>query len=591
MATEENNGQWSYQTTNAALLGELPTASFYQELLIENRLGRSVFVMRHKGCVETIPSTGSCGGYDPILVVKVVTRNVKATAEGVFTRHLGDLSGRTLERFEIRLSQLLERPAFIEALGWSVGLQADTEALKSVNPIYNEAFLDKVIQNMQSDLSTGRSCPVNLYVNLHDPKVTALHLNINGQLLGVKVNHFKDQEEICAVTVRKDGNNENTSVSTFNIPPRYWEGDKLQCFTVNLAGNDWILGSDRTKVQNLMTKILEENQAKYTKSELETQILITTREKEAEITKLKREIELLKTEISLNKHETGNLKTEISQNDNEIRKSATIAEAESKIKIAELEAETAKYKAKTDKISAENETLQKKIQLEQDRIKDEMNFRTFEHKERSERYKSDAEMFSSSADIMKALAVAIPAIITILLLIRTPSNSGGTKVIQAMCDPYYKPPVGLAADLTCMFGSALTTYPCFTGIAALAVLAGTLYVGKKIYDKYREGYSFPEMVSEFAGRIKETAVKVATGIGNTVVAVAKTVKKAAGRICETVKSAASCVGNFVSTVIDKVKTTAGRVIDTVKTVASSVINKAGSLFRKACNGICSWLFG
>lgn len=589
MATEENSSQWSFQTTNAALVGELPTASFYQELLIDNRLGRSVFVMRHRGCVETIPSTGSCGGYDPLLVVKVVSRNVKATAEGVFTRHLGDLSGRTLERCEIRLSQLLAGPVFIEALGWSVGLQADTEALKSVNPIYNDSFLDKVIQNMQSDLSTGRSCPVNLYVNLHDPKVTALHLNINGQLLGVKVNHFKDQEEICAVTVRKDGNNSNTSVSTFNIPPRFWEGDKLQCFTVNLAGNDWILGSDRIKVQNLITKTLEENQAKYTKAELETQVLITTREKEAEIAKLKREIDLMKAEASLNKHETDNLKTELSQNDNDVRKSATMAEAEAKIKIAELEAETAKNKAEYEKISAENETLQKRIQLEQDRIKDEMNFRTFEHKERTERYKSNAESFSSTADIVKALAVAIPAIITIFLFIRHPGNSEGAKVFRLFVDPHYVPPVGLTCNLFGMFGTTLASSPWFTGIAALAVLAGTIYVGKKLYDRFK--FTLPEAVSNLAGRVKETAKKVCKCIGKTVTTVAKTVKNAAGRIYETVKNVASCAGNFISTVIDKVKTTAGRVIDTVKTVASSVINKAGSLFRNVCNGICSWLFG
>lgn len=568
MANETSSGQWTYQSSNTALIGELPTASFYQELVIDNRLGRSIFVMRHEGCVETIPSTGSCGGYDPVVVVKVLPRNVQATAEGVYTRHLGDLSGRTLERYEVRLSQLLSGPIFIESLGWSVGLQADTEALKSVNPNFNDSFIDKVVQGMQSDLSSGRSCPVNLYVNLHDPKVTALHLNINGQLLGVKVNHFKDQEEICAVTVRKDGSNNHTAFSTFNIPPRYWEGDKLSCFTVNIAGNDWILGTDRIKIQELITKNLEENQAKYTKTELETQVLISTREKEAEIAKLKKEIELLKTEFSLNKHETNNLKTELSQNDNEVRKSATMAEAESKIRIAELEAETAKYKAKTEKITAENETLQKKIQLEQDKIKDEINFRTSMHKERSERYRSEADNFSSTADILKALAVAIPAIISIVLLFR-PAASNTSKILQMFLSSHAAPPVGYANELFGMFGVSLTMSSVFTGIAALAVLTGTLYLGKQFYEFRRSGYTIPEMFSDIAGRIDGTFQ----------------------RVSDTAKIVFERISESTSSIIDSLKCTAGRAIDSVKSVTSAIINKAGSLFRKAYNGICSWIFG
>ena len=579
MATPESDAsEWRYTNTSAALAGELTTASFYQELLIDNRLGRTIFVMRHAGYVESIPSTNPCGGFNPVLVVKVVDRCIQATSQGGCTRHLGDPSGRTLETYEIKLSQLLSGPVFVPGLGWSMGLQPNAEALKSVNPAYNDKFLDKVMQDLRSDLSSGRSSPVNLYVNLHDPKVTTLHLNLNGQLLGVKVNHFQEQEEICAITIRKDSSDRNESLSTFNIPSRYWEGDKLQCFQVQLNGTDWILGSNREKVQDLIKKKLEEDRSRYTKNELETQILISTREKEDEIARLNRLIDLMKNESDLTKKETSNLKTEIGQNDKEVRKSAAQAEAEAKVKIAELEAETAKIKADAAKIAEENETLRKKIQLEQDRIKDEADMRTSMHKERSERYKHEADNFESFAAILKALAVAIPAIISLYLLFSGKNQSSG--IMHMFTNPGSVPPVGLLSSLYDMFGSALSSSSFLPGIVTIAILGASLLGGYGLYKLFRKVFSSSYTPDDTAGRIKEVVEDVKDFVKEKTSNFIDTVKDAAGRIVETVKKVATGV-----------KELAGRVVSGVASCVRGIVHGAKSLFSKVHNGICSWLFG
>lgn len=519
---------FSKEQVNTALASGLANANFYQELVIENRLGHTLFVMRYPGRVESVPSTNSTNGSNPLVEVKVLPRNYQTTSPYGYSSNITDPRGRILERYLVKLEQLQQGPVFIRELGWSMGLQNDTEALKSVNPYSDQYYALEVTQRMRSDFSNGRSCAAYVYVNLHDTSITTLYLELNGQLLGTKVNHYADQEEICALSLRREGRLNDDSVTTYIIPPSSWQDDDIKCFQAIVEGRTWTFGTDKTKVFEQIQKDREELESRYTRKELDTQIEIATKTRDLEIANLKRQIALMKDESALARMNTSNLKSELDLSNADFRKTQEQILSEQKLEIARLEAETAKYKAEAEKATMVNKTVQEELQLEQEKLKRETERRALDVKARADSYANVAQNMSSTSTMLKALAVAVPVIVSFLLWLKSPSSS--SKLVQTL------------------------------GIASTAPVA--------VFDGLVSGTSW-------FGR--------GFGCFNSVSSVIPPI------IDKTVDTVKTVVKAITSTSIgQKIKSFAGRVIDKVKEVTSGILHKAGSLFRNLYNGICSW---
>lgn len=490
---------FSKETTNTALASGLANANFYQELVIENRLGHTLYVMRYPGRVESVPSTNSTNGTNPLVEVKVLPRNYQTTSPYGYSSNITDPRGRILERYLVKLEQLQQGPIFIRELGWSMGLRNDTEALKSVNPFADEYYALEVTQRMRSDFSNGRSCAAYMYVNLHDKSITTLYLELNGQLLGAKVNHYDDQEEICAVSLRREGRLDDDSVTTYTIPPVLWQGDKLACFQVHLDDRLWTFGTNKAKVFEQIKKDREELESRYTRKELETQVEISNKERDLKITHLEKQIELMRNESVLSKMSTTNLKSELDLSNADYRREQDKILSQQKVEIARLEAETARYKAEADKAAATSKAVQEELQLEQDRIKREAECRAMEARARADSYDNVARGVNASASMLKAVATVMPVIISLLLWLKSSSTS--SKLYLSL---------GLA------------------GSAPVAVLAG-LTAG---ISWFTHGFAHRFVTS--VNSVQPVCERINT-VSNTVSSAVKTVTTTAGRLLSAVK--------------------------------------------------------
>lgn len=435
MASKQTGGvKRTEQLCDLPLSSELPTSNFYQEMVIENRTGRSLYVLSG-GKIECVPST-SFASANPSVLIKVLVRNVQLSNAYGVQQNLTDPRGRVKTTYTVEMDQLARGPVFIRELGMSMSLYLDTDALKAANPYSIENFDIQLRKRVLADFDNGRSVGVYFYINSHDQSFNTMYTEVNGQLLGFKVNHYPEQEEVFTITTRRESRLADDSLTTFIVSPELWAGEgKHKIFTVEIRGQEWIFGSSKDAVIDRMTKRREEVDSRYTRKELETQIDLALANKDKEVNALKEKIEALTKELDLKKHEISNLKNELDQNDAQVKRTTTERLARLNVRVAEQNAETAAIKAEAEQQMLREKQIQERIKSELEREKREADRQAMEQKLRSERLSASADQWNSAAGFAKATAGIITVLASLIALAVSMKGNGKLTSGLLKCTP------------------------------------------------------------------------------------------------------------------------------------------------------------
>lgn len=569
--------------TNSPLASGLGYAGYYQELVVENQMGANLYMLREGGHIETVVST-SCSYQNPLVRIMIVGRN-KCSEADYGQRSIRDPSKRIKEEYVFPKSLFADGPIFVRELGYSLGLQCDAAALEAVNPYARVNFIKEVREQMQRDFDSGRSSPIVVYTNLYDDSIQTLYLEFNNQLLGCKVDHYRDRPEMCVIALRREGVDAREAIKTYGYKfDVFDDGETIECFSLVLENNILLAGTDKKQVLQKLAEKSKEQRARYTRYEVDRLVEDAIEDKVKEVTILKQKIDLTKQEKDLNKYENSNLKSELTQVNEGSRKTHEMEMAEMKLSMAKLDTELAKFKAEAENATIRNKLEQDRVALEAARIKADSERSQADHKERQAASQNTSDQISLVGTIAKTAAIIAPIALSLYIWHEKQVKESEAALIGIALSKVLPAPVApvVLGGVVCVWwltnrGGILPVWK-FSKCVINKAAGLSKMLGRKLkYSICSAAHTCYELAGRAFLAVKEAAE-------STVDVITNAVSTSVSMVRDLADTAIDVSGRLISKVVD----TAKAVVHSAVSIVKDTVRTVSSLISNTCHWICGW---
>lgn len=417
----------SNETRNIPLSNNLRGVSYYQECAIENRTGKTVYVMKCDGSIVSIPTLSS-RVFDPVLIIKVLTRDVRTDQYG-FMRDVSDPRERTLTSYTVHLTEFTERPLFIRELGVVVGVRCDPDEMGQYHPCADEFYDVRFTEALNAGINAQKNNPLRFFINTYDTSINTMYVVVNGQVMGCDTNHIGHMREGIWLTMRlvksaADAEpDSDEALRTYSITDSKLAEIDIDCFEFSVGDNSWIMGIDRAAVVKAAKEKAAKLDKSFTQQEVDEKVKESIRQQASLAEDLSRQVEELKKENEIRKNRIKMMEEEASQSDRQLK--LELEQIKLRSERERYLTDLSKQESEREKLMIANQNEKLRLELEQlkasvEREKVSTEF-SRQHVEREklnvERYKFDESVAQSKTDTVvgyvKAASVIAPAVLTI----------------------------------------------------------------------------------------------------------------------------------------------------------------------------------
>lgn len=417
----------STETRNIPLSSNLRGVSYYQECAIENRTGKTVYVMKCDGSIVSIPTLSS-RAFDPVLVIKVLTRDVRTDQYG-FMRDVSDPRERTLTSYTLQLAEFTERPLFIRELGVVVGVRCDPDEMGQYHPCADKFYDVRFTEALNAGINAQKNNPLRFFINTYDTSINTMYVVINGQVMGCDTNHIGHMQEGIWLTMRLAKSAADTepasdeALRTYSITDSKLSEIDIECFEFSVGDNSWIIGTDRAAVVKAAKEKAAKLDKSFTQQEMDDRIQEEIRQQASLAEDLRRQVEELKKENEIRKNRIKMMEEEASQSDRQLK--LELEQIKLRSERERYLTDLSKQESEREKLMIANQNERLRLELEQlkasverEKVSTEYSRQNVEREKLNvERYKFDESVAQSKADTVtgyvKAATVIAPAVITI----------------------------------------------------------------------------------------------------------------------------------------------------------------------------------
>lgn len=543
----------STQTRNCALTADMNVVDVYGEWTVRNDCGRTVFVLRQNGCVQTVTSTKFTGYNRGVEITEMVRSTADVNVRG-YVRLLNDTTNRESTTYTVTSSALEKGPVYIPQLGIAVGYYND-EKLREAHPFVVSDSLQNIMANRIRKINEGLTSIV-CSINSYDITVNEVYCIINGGIYLCNVTHDASIPEkiVLSLSVGTMGDQVKSYTLTTAAESNRLDRDSLKDYSFETSdGELWFFSLDKSVLVN---KIKEQRQRRanlFDSAEVELKIKQRVEDVEASKLELEKQVELLQKKIK-------NLEEELGQRATEAKKTHDEKMCEMKLGIAQQEQSLAEQKFENEKLllSMKSKDNQRKLeavdrQATYDKLEFEQKMMTEQMQQETDRIKAASDLEIAKAKVETAqIAKATAA---------TAETSGMVKSAAVIIPAAIS--IGAAAYA-------------LKASAAASVAAVTV--------------SNP-IVASVALAAAAAIALVKTNTGKTILnKTCSAVKSTASAIWSGTKKVASTATSCISGIYNKAKSVASSVFDCGRNAVESVCSGAKSLFSKTCDTISSWFW-
>lgn len=374
----------TYSSASSVSDGYGRESSWYHESCICNYLSEPILISRADGSIDEIPPVfDRSKPYERVLMVHSSSKGGTHRTSGYTPGGVGTY--RDIHTVEIPKADLGSGPVVVPEMGITIALTYHRSLIEEANHLDPKWSNRRLEQATRASLSEGYGTPFYLIINSHYENIDRMHVVINNRVYTVGILHDTKMDPTFSISVRR-----SNAVSIFTYP----EVDLLnsEARTINVGGDEWIIGTNFEKVQKMLNKRLSEEQAKYTKAELEFEVMTATNAAKREVEVANRTIDNLKQELQLLKAELANTKLELSKAHDSAKASLEQQVLANKLATAMAEAEYIK-----------EQNTYKREQFVRDKIRDD--------------WKTETELISARSKIMKEYASNITTFVKFALVV------------------------------------------------------------------------------------------------------------------------------------------------------------------------------
>lgn len=417
----------SNETRNIPLSNNLRGVSYYQECAIENRTGKTVYVMKCDGSIVSIPTLSS-RVFDPVLIIKVLTRDVRTDQYG-FMRDVSDPRERTLTSYTVHLTEFTERPLFIRELGVVVGVRCDPDEMGQYHPCADEFYDVRFTEALNAGINAQKNNPLRFFINTYDTSINTMYVVVNGQVMGCDTNHIGHMREGIWLTMRlvksaADAEpDSDEALRTYSITDSKLAEIDIDCFEFSVGDNSWIMGIDRAAVVKAAKEKAAKLDKSFTQQEVDEKVQEGIRQQASLAEDLSRQVEELKKENEIRKNRIKMMEEEASQSDRQLK--LELEQIKLRSERERYLTDLSKQESEREKLMIANQNEKLRLELEQlkasverEKVSTEFSRQYVEREKLNvERYKFDESVAQSKTDTVagyvKAASVIAPAVLTI----------------------------------------------------------------------------------------------------------------------------------------------------------------------------------
>ena len=283
-------------------------SGWYRETLIENHTGVPIFAMQADGDIQEIPPLYSGAAYGQRVLVKQIRR------VGLVTRDPGIFSGRATVNspkyprvdVEVAATKLAIGPIFIKEAGLALAFEKDVPRLREENYLDPDFCNNKITDFAVDFLNRGYPAPMLVIGNCHDTTIDFLHIEINGMVVSIKLNHdLNTKEELRFLLNRNDSHTPHRLIDL--------DWSKMAVHEVIIGQRKWIVGTDIEKVHLKVQEKVAEQQTRLTRAEVESQVSEKTAVLQQQLSDSKIQLDNVGKELRFTKDELINAKAELNK--------------------------------------------------------------------------------------------------------------------------------------------------------------------------------------------------------------------------------------------------------------------------------------
>lgn len=383
--------------------------------------------MKCDGSIVSIPTLSS-RVFDPVLIIKVLTRDVRTDQYG-FMRDVSDPRERTLTSYTVHLTEFTERPLFIRELGVVVGVRCDPDEMGQYHPCADEFYDVRFTEALNAGINAQKNNPLRFFINTYDTSINTMYVVVNGQVMGCDTNHIGHMREGIWLTMRlvksaADAEpDSDEALRTYSITDSKLAEIDIDCFEFSVGDNSWIMGIDRAAVVKAAKEKAAKLDKSFTQQEVDEKVKESIRQQASLAEDLSRQVEELKKENEIRKNRIKMMEEEASQSDRQLK--LELEQIKLRSERERYLTDLSKQESEREKLMIANQNEKLRLELEQlkasvEREKVSTEF-SRQHVEREklnvERYKFDESVAQSKTDTVvgyvKAASVIAPAVLTI----------------------------------------------------------------------------------------------------------------------------------------------------------------------------------
>lgn len=383
--------------------------------------------MKCDGSIVSIPTLSS-RVFDPVLIIKVLTRDVRTDQYG-FMRDVSDPRERTLTSYTVHLTEFTERPLFIRELGVVVGVRCDPDEMGQYHPCADEFYDVRFTEALNAGINAQKNNPLRFFINTYDTSINTMYVVVNGQVMGCDTNHIGHMREGIWLTMRlvksaADAEpDSDEALRTYSITDSKLAEIDIDCFEFSVGDNSWIMGIDRAAVVKAAKEKAAKLDKSFTQQEVDEKVQEGIRQQASLAEDLSRQVEELKKENEIRKNRIKMMEEEASQSDRQLK--LELEQIKLRSERERYLTDLSKQESEREKLMIANQNEKLRLELEQlkasverEKVSTEFSRQYVEREKLNvERYKFDESVAQSKTDTVagyvKAASVIAPAVLTI----------------------------------------------------------------------------------------------------------------------------------------------------------------------------------